>query len=379
MPKFGSLSSWFDKVLCWRCLNNYINNPTFQGSADRLHQLLEFTLVRLSYFGVIRSSREILIRSWLFRKSYIPITVNHNGFCNKSLGRWRTRTIRLLIKSARGFFSSPHYPLFTANPSFVQIRGNRGNFALVAADVNGIALYDISRDNANPKHPWTLNTAFGEDIRGTSVSGISLIEGPFGTPGNLEVVINGGGRLLHLWRDSAGSWKHTTTRIAQATAVVGFPSLIQTKSGTKGDFELIAPAESGGGLVQLWRNNDNEKHPWSSPVFFGQSLNAVTSVSVIQGPYGNPGNLEPVVISGGKLFFPSGVELSENPSGIHLPPFLRPTASEAMQHLSKADLVKEGTLNWLCLPPMVASSISRETTTLVRQHLGVTLRHLGQG
>lgn len=54
--------------------------------------------------------------------------------------------------------------------------------------------------------------------------------------------------------------------------------------------------------MQLWRNNDNEKHPWSSPVFFGQSLHAVTSVSVIQGPYGNPGNLELVVISGGKLF-----------------------------------------------------------------------------
>lgn len=194
-----------------------------------------------------------------------------------------------------------HYPSFIANPSFVQIRGKRGKFALIAADVNGIALYDISRDNVNPKHPWTLNTAFGEDIKGTLVAGISLIEGPFNNPGNLEVVINSGGRLLHLWRDSAESWKYPVTRIAPTTAVVGFPSLIQTQSGTRGDFELIAPAESGG-LVQLWRNNDDEKHPWSSPVFFAQSLTAVTSVSVIQGPYANPGNLELVVISGGKLF-----------------------------------------------------------------------------
>lgn len=69
------------------------------------------------------------------------------------------------------------YPSFIANPSFVQIRGKRGKFALIAADVNGIALYDISRDNANPKHPWTSNTAFGQDIRGTLVAGISLIEG----------------------------------------------------------------------------------------------------------------------------------------------------------------------------------------------------------
>lgn len=197
--------------------------------------------------------------------------------------------------------AAPHYPSFIANPSFVQIRGNKGKFALVAADVNGIALYDTSRDNVSPNYPWTLNTAFGEDISRTIVAGISLIEGPFGTPGNLEVVINGAGRLLHLWRDPAGSWKHPTTKIAPATAVTGFPSLIQTKSGKKGDFELIAAVESGG-LVQLLRYNDKENHPWSSPVFFAQSLKAVTSVSVIQGPYGDLGNLELVVISGGKLF-----------------------------------------------------------------------------
>lgn len=127
----------------------------------------------------------------------------------------------------------------------------RGKFALIAADVNGIALYDISRDNVNLKYPRSLNTAFGEDIRYTVVAGICLIEGPFNTPGNLEVFVNGGRRLLHLWLDTAGSWKHPTTRIAPTTAVIGIPSLIQTKSDTKGDFEFIAPAESGG-LVQLW-------------------------------------------------------------------------------------------------------------------------------
>lgn len=190
------------------------------------------------------------------------------------------------------------YPVFTANPSLVQIRGKSGNFALVAADVNSVGLFDISRDNANPKHPWTLHTAFGRDITRNLVTGISLIEGPFGTPGNLEVVVNGGGQLLHLWRNPAGSWKQPTTRISPSTAVVGFPSLYQTNSGTIGNFELIAPAASGG-LVQLWRNNDDEKHPWSSPISFGQSLAAVTSASVIP----NPKFLELVVISGGKLHY----------------------------------------------------------------------------
>lgn len=179
----------------------------------------------------------------------------------------------VLSKAQQVTSVASHYPSFIANPIL-------GKFSLIAVEVNGIALYDILRDNAYLKHPWTLNTAFGEEIRGTFVAGISLIKGPFITPGNLEVVINSGGRLLHLWRDSAGSWKHPTTRIAPTTAVIGFPSLIQTKSGTKGDFELIAPAGNGG-LVQLWRENDNATHPWSSRVFFEKSWNAVTLVSVI--------------------------------------------------------------------------------------------------
>lgn len=29
VPKYESLSLWLDKVICWRCLNNHINKPTF--------------------------------------------------------------------------------------------------------------------------------------------------------------------------------------------------------------------------------------------------------------------------------------------------------------------------------------------------------------
>lgn len=67
--------------------------------------------------------------------------------------------------------AATQYPPFIAKPSLVQIRGKRGKFALIAADVNGIALYDIPRDNVNPKYPRSLNTAFGEDIRDTVVAG----------------------------------------------------------------------------------------------------------------------------------------------------------------------------------------------------------------
>ncbi len=127
-----------------------------------------------------------------------------------------------------------------------------------------------------------------------------MIEGPFNTPGTLELAVNADGRLTHLWRDDKGSWKYPSTQIAPGLAVTGVPSLIQTKSGKIGNFELIAPAATGG-LVQLWRNNDDDKHPWSSPVHFGQTLAAVTSASVIQGPYNDPGNLELVVIANSKL------------------------------------------------------------------------------
>lgn len=85
-------------------------------------------------------------------------------------------------------------------------------------------------------------------------------------------------------------------------AVAGNPVLIQSRFGTKGNFELVTPA-AGGGLVHFWRTNDDPNLPWNGPIPFGQNLGMVDSVTMIQSNFGSPGNLEVVARVGSQLQF----------------------------------------------------------------------------
>jgi hypothetical protein len=79
------------------------------------------------------------------------------------------------------------------------------------------------------------------------------------------------------------------------------PTLVQSRFGNKGNFELLTPMASGG-LAHYWRNNDDPKLPWHGPTIFGQELGIVASVSSIERKFGNPGNLE-IVVGGTTIDF----------------------------------------------------------------------------
>jgi hypothetical protein len=117
------------------------------------------------------------------------------------------------------------------------------------------------------------------------------------------VVCNAGGQLQFFWRDSGPFFVwNGPFEIEPGSGVIGNPVLIQSRFGTKGNFELVAPAADGG-LVHFWRNNDDPFMPWTGAIPFGQNLGQVTGVTVIQSNYGNPGNLEVVCNAGGQLQF----------------------------------------------------------------------------
>jgi hypothetical protein len=83
-------------------------------------------------------------------------------------------------------------------------------------------------------------------------------------------------------------------------AITGNPVLIQSRFGTKGNFELVTPA-AGGGLFHIWRNNDNRFLPWSGPIAFGQTLGPVAAATMIESDFGTPGNLEVICRVGNTL------------------------------------------------------------------------------
>jgi hypothetical protein len=130
-----------------------------------------------------------------------------------------------------------------------------------------------------------------------------LIQSNYGSPGNLELIVNAGGRLQFFWRDSGPSFTwNGPYAMADGLEVAGNPALVQSRFGVQGNFELVVPV-AGGGLAHLWRNNDDPAMPWSDPFVFGQASGPVEGVTLIQSNYGSPGNLELIVNAGGRLQF----------------------------------------------------------------------------
>jgi hypothetical protein len=73
--------------------------------------------------------------------------------------------------------------------------------------------------------------------------------------------------------------------------------LIQSSFGTAGNFEAVV--QSGGGLVHVWRNNDDPALPWYASTPFATKLaGQIQGVALIESSFGN---LEIVVVANNQL------------------------------------------------------------------------------
>jgi hypothetical protein len=183
----------------------------------------------------------------------------------------------------------------TGNPVLVQSHfGTQGNFEVVVPSVNG-GLLHIARDN-DGNQAWTVTAQFGQSLG--LVSGVAMIASNYSYPDNLEVVAQAGGSLYHFWRGTNGVWNGPNFVASGAT---GIPSLIQSRYGNVGNFELVVPSASGG-LMHFYRSNDTNQ-AWNGPTVFGQSAGVFDSVSLIESNFGpSPGNFEVVAHAGSTLY-----------------------------------------------------------------------------
>jgi hypothetical protein len=194
------------------------------------------------------------------------------------------------------------YPLASGaagNPALIQSRfGARGNFEMVVPLQDG-GLAHYWRNNDDPALPWNGPYPFGQSVG--DVDEVALAESNYGDPGNLELVVRAGESLLFFWRDSgpAFTWNGPYPITA---GVQGRPALLQSRFGSRGNFELVTPLV-GGGLAHLWRNNDDPAMPWNGPYPFGAGTGYYSAVTMIQSNFGDPGNLEVVAQTGNLLAF----------------------------------------------------------------------------
>jgi hypothetical protein len=190
------------------------------------------------------------------------------------------------------------------NPALIQGRfGGRGNFEMVvpASGIQG-GLTHYVRLNDRAFVPWAGPNAFGQ---GVFVQGASMIQSNFGSPGNLEVIAQAGGELVAFVRDSgpAFHWFGPIPIRVNGQPISGLSGdscFIQSRFGTRGNFELVVPLASGG-IAHYDRNNDDPSFPWFGPNVFGADVGIFSAVSLIQSNFGTPGNLEVVGIVNGQL------------------------------------------------------------------------------
>src|SRR5262249_41033090 len=152
-------------------------------------------------------------------------------------------------------------------------------------------------------------TVFGTELG--RVDAVSLIQSNFSAaengPGNLAVVARTGSDLVYFYRDDVTFSWHGPEPVY--TGVTGVPSFVQARpgrSGSKGDYELVVPLQSGG-IGHFYRNNDDESLAWHGPFIFGTDLGSVDAVSIIQSNFSTAGNglgnLAVVARSGGALVY----------------------------------------------------------------------------
>jgi hypothetical protein len=196
-----------------------------------------------------------------------------------------------------GPFPIPGATSISGNPALIQgTHGTRGNFELIAPHASG-GLVHFWRNNDVSSLPWNGPFRFGTG----AIGGVALLQANYGEPGNLEVVARQGNQLVFYWRMGRPpfTWSGPFP-IPGSAGVSGVPALIQSTHGVQGNFELVVPMASGG-LAHFWRANDAPGLPWSAPTRFG--VGSISSVSLFQGNFGAPGNLELIAREGSRLAF----------------------------------------------------------------------------
>ena len=129
-------------------------------------------------------------------------------------------------------------------------------------------------------------TVFATDLG--KVDAVALIESNFGDPGNLEIVVRAANALWHFWRGSDFSWNGPNpvplSGVPETAKPTGIHSFIQSRYGTKGNFELVVPLSTGG-LAHVTRNNDDAALPWGPAAVFGTG--EFTEAAVIHSSFDN--------------------------------------------------------------------------------------------
>jgi len=168
-----------------------------------------------------------------------------------------------------------------------------GNFEAVILEGNDLVHY--WRDDSSPSFTWHR----GAIITSTATGPGSLIRSTFKSnsqsPGNFELIVPEGQKLVHYWHDNSTSGRPWQKTVPITTTVANGPGTLMQSTGSPGNLEMVV--WNGGKLTHWQRNNSVSGLPWAptaditstaaGPGCIIQSTSATANV---------PGNFEVLVL-----------------------------------------------------------------------------------
>lgn len=227
------------------------------------------------------------------------------------------------------FAAEASMPTVPGGVSMIVSTFGPGNFELAAPALDG-ALLLRSRENTKVGLPWDGVARVGmgpHEMRDpVHYGGVSMIQSTLSSRGDVSpdrfgrfyVAARTGDRIVYLWREAEApfQWHGPFPVIAvelddrrfHFSGAIGNPVLVRSHFGDENqNWELIAPAAAGNGLIHFWRNHttDFPKHDeWRLATPFMKEVGQVDAVTMIEsqlveGLFA----LEVVARVGGQLWF----------------------------------------------------------------------------
>jgi Domain of unknown function (DUF4185) len=214
--------------------------------------------------------------------------------------------------------------------SMIESTFGPGNFELAAPAADG-AMRLRSRENTLSGRPWAGMARIGpgpRDGHPVHYGAVSLIQSDLGNRGDVTPVRNQrlylaarcGDRVVYLWREASAPWTwhgpypviavELDDRRFPFAGAAGNVALVRSNhDADHQNWELVAPAAQGGGVLHFWRQNSPDREypvhdEWRLAPRFLQGLGTVDALTMIEsqlarGQYA----LEVVARVGSQLWF----------------------------------------------------------------------------
>lgn len=171
--------------------------------------------------------------------------------------------------------------------------GQRGNFELIVPNASHGVLHFWKSNDDGSDDSWHLQERFACGERLQYCESAALIQSNYAS--NFETVVRIGNSLWHWHRDRTLHWCRP---IEVATHIAGHPALIQSRFGSRGNFEVVVPS-TGNGLRHYYRDNDSPSQHWLEASPFAADEGHFQAAALIHSRLGE--QLEVVATAGTQL------------------------------------------------------------------------------